>query len=316
MTWPTPADVARAITRIRSLHDGEWGLIDAVACGSRAVPALRALLFERDPSGIYEPRRLAVQALAALGAHDVLVEFLSEARDAPDAVERVGDDAVMNAAARALAGVHEERIFQVLMDVAERRRLPGVIAALGALQRSEAIPHLVDALAEDDARPAAEAGLRAQGAAARSALVVTAARLSPSADNESISSLRRRRSALGLLSEIGIEPQTWPVIRPLMRDKDAKVAILACGICLGWADRAEAGEAVRRLIELLPNVDWMVVQGIENYLVACYDQAQEIIARMLADGMLPGDRSERSRVLDSLLRVRRRAREGCAIRES
>jgi hypothetical protein len=69
-----------AIDKLRSLHDGDRGVIEIAACGRRAIPALRALLFEREPSGLYQPRCQAVKALAALEAYDVLIEYL-KARD-------------------------------------------------------------------------------------------------------------------------------------------------------------------------------------------------------------------------------------------
>jgi hypothetical protein len=40
----------------------------ALVIGSNAIPALRQLLFERDRAGIFQPRRSAIQALAALEA--------------------------------------------------------------------------------------------------------------------------------------------------------------------------------------------------------------------------------------------------------
>ena len=129
-----------AIDKLKSLHDGVRGVIEIVACGRQAVPALRALLFEREPSGLYQPRCLAVRALAVLEAYDVLVEYLNAPRAIADPVERVGEDAVINAAARALAGLHEARIFELLMSLAETRPLPGVVGALGRFGRTRGDP--------------------------------------------------------------------------------------------------------------------------------------------------------------------------------
>lgn len=121
---------ARHPDRTRSVH---------APSATLARQALRALLFEREPSGLYQPRCLAVRALAALEAYDVLVDYLNAApREAADPVERVGEDAVINAAARALAGLHEARIFELLMSLAETRLLPGAIGALGRFGRVEA----------------------------------------------------------------------------------------------------------------------------------------------------------------------------------
>jgi hypothetical protein len=192
-------DLERAIEMLKSLHHGDLGVVETVACGARAIPALRALLFEREPSGLFETRCRAVQALAALNARDVLVEYLAMPHDAPDPVEQLGDDAVLNAAARTIAKFGDEQIFQLLRHLAGRRLLPGVIGGLGEFMRPEAIPTLVDALAEDECRLIAEAALKKFGRRAHQALTRAAAASSP----ESPSRARQRLSALDLLAAMG-----------------------------------------------------------------------------------------------------------------
>jgi hypothetical protein len=255
-----------AIGKLKSLHNGDRGVIEIAVCGRRALPALRALLFEREPSGLYQPRCLAAKALVALKAYDVLIEYLNAPRAIADPIERVGEDAVINAAARALAGLHEARMFEVLMSRAETRLLPGVIGALGRFGKVEAIPYLAEALEEDESRPAAEAALRNFGSSARQTLLVVATQRSPPVGRESESSLRRRRSALQLLTEIGIRPETWPLLRNLTLDQDAKIAVLACKICLAGAMKPEKDAAIRRLIDLLPSVDFALTHEIEQCL--------------------------------------------------
>jgi HEAT repeat protein len=149
---PIPEDVRRAIDKLKLLHAGDLGVDEVAACGKRAIPALHQLLFEREPSGLYQVRRRAVEALVALGAYDVLMDFLRVPRDADDPVERLGDEAVTNAVALALTNMREEHVFQLLLTVAKRRQLAGVIAALGSYRRPEAIPELIEALAADDCR--------------------------------------------------------------------------------------------------------------------------------------------------------------------
>jgi hypothetical protein len=80
MTAAEPQKVERAIAKLKSLQDGDTGVIDAIACGRQAVPALRRILFERERSGLYQTRRRAVEALAGLAASDVLIEFLETDR--------------------------------------------------------------------------------------------------------------------------------------------------------------------------------------------------------------------------------------------
>jgi HEAT repeat protein len=181
-----------------------------------AIPALRALLFQREPSGLYQPRCQAVKALAALEAYDVLIEYLNAPRAIADPVERVGEDAVINAAARALTGLHEARIFELLMSLSETRLLPGVIGALGRFGKVEAIPYLVEALT--------------------------------------------------------------------VQDQDAKIAVLACKISLASAMESEKDAAIRRLISLLPTVDFVLSQELEQCLEVHFDNVEKVIAAVIQAG--------------------------------
>jgi HEAT repeat protein len=234
-----------AIERIRSLHDGDRGVVEAASHGACAIPALRQLLFETDRSGFFETRLRAVEALVLIGAHDVLIEFLESCREIADPVARLGEDAIINAAARALSGVEEPRVFPLLMSLAEKRIRPGIIAALGAFRRVESIPHLVAALAEDESRPSAEAALLDLGEAARDALLATARR-EPFTDCESESRLRQRRSALALLAQIGVPPQAWRRLREIMQDRDPRIRQLACQIRPLESERPERSAASDR----------------------------------------------------------------------
>ena len=198
MTAAMAHELERAMEKLRSLHDGDLGVVEVVACGARAIPALRALLFEREPSGLFETRCRAVQALGALDARDVLIEYLAMPHEAADPVEQLGNDAVLNAVARAVAKYRDEQVFQLLRHLAGRRLLPGVVGGLGSFNRQEAIPYLVDSLAEDECRPIAENALMKFGPRARQALLAIAS--APGASSESPSQTRQRRSALELLA--------------------------------------------------------------------------------------------------------------------
>lgn len=293
----------RALAKLTSLHDSDRGLGEIIACGRRAVPALRELLFARDPSGLFQTRCLAAKALAWLGAHDVLIAFLEASREIADPVERAGEDAVVNAAARALAGLPEPHLFELFVRLLAKGPLPGPIEALGRLGRDEAIPYLVAALAEDESRPSAEAALRSFGVRARQALLVAVAERSPSLDRDSVSRLRQRRSALGLLIEIGIEPGAWPVLRHLMSDVDRKIAVLACEMGLMVAPEREKRAAVFRLISLLADGDIFLAHEIEQILVTHYDRGSDLVAAALG-ALDPFTTNGARRVL---LRVKARA---------
>jgi hypothetical protein len=270
--------VQRAVDRLKTLHDDDRGLLQVILCGRRAIPALRNLLFERDPSGLFQVRCRAVQALSCLGAREVLADFLSSHAEAADPVERMGDDAVVNAAALALVPSHDEETFRLLEGLAKMRLRPGVIKALATFRRCDTIPLLISALKDDDSRRPAEAALKQFGIAARQALLVAAAKTSDDGESR----LRAVRSILGLLISIGIPPGTWPALRHLMQHPDAKVMILACKICHAHAEASETRTAIERLISLLPDVNWMLGEEITDCLVDHHHMARELIGALLA----------------------------------
>jgi hypothetical protein len=304
---PVPDDVKQAMAKLRSLHDGDLGVVAVTACGSRAVPALRALLFDREPSGLFQTRYRAIDALAALRAYDVLFEFLSTPREAADAVERFGDEAVVSAAAMALSRLREERVFQLLLSLAARRPQPGLTAALASFGRTEAIPCLIRALDEDTSRRRAETALRRLGPAVRAPLLEAATQRPASSKPESESDRRRRRAALRLLVEIGVPKKMWPALRPLLDDADHRIVVLACKICFVSAPIRERTKAIRRLIALLPEVEWMLADEIEDCLAARFESAREIIEATIRELGRPGDDdSQGKRRLRALLRIRER----------
>jgi hypothetical protein len=303
-------ELTRALGRLTSLQEGDLGVLDVVACGTRAVPKLRALLFRREVSGLYQPRCRAVEALAALDAHDVLIEFLNTDRDIADPVERAGEDAVINAVARAVCDVRDEAVFRRLLSIAETRWLAGAIDALGSFRRPEALACLTAALGDDLARPAAEDALRQFGRDAMTALVAGATDRTVQACAETESSRRRRRAALALMLEAG-GPAAMPSQRRAqwMHDDDPEIAVLGCGVALRYGDAAEKQTAVRRLVDMLGSVHWRVRHDIEDCLVAHGEDA-----RLVVQGILPtmapseGDRSPAADAQRSLNRVARRLR--------
>lgn len=295
--------IEQAIAILKSFRDGEFGVACAVACGEQAIPALRAALFQREPSGLYQARRRAVEALAALGAHSVLIEFLKADRQISDPIERVGEDAVINAAALALANTSDEHVFELLLRIANRACLTGVIGALGAYRKVEAVPVFIKALEEDASRPTAEAALKRLGELAYSALLRTVHQRLPSREQESESSARRRRSALRLLAEMVIPCEGWPSLRPLMHDLDAKVAALACEIALDLAPVAEWTQAVGCLIALLAHDDWMLQEEIKAALIVRFKRLQGTIECYLNEPRSGKDVATTQQILSVLRRV-------------
>lgn len=289
MIIASPRQLEQAITRLKSLQDGDAGVLDVIACGKQSVPALRQILLEREPSGLYQTRCRAVEALAGLGASDILIEFLQTDRIITDPIERVGEDAVINAAARALPNVQDPRVFALLLRLADHPHLTGVISALGSCGRAEAIPALITALEDDASRFTAEAALRRLGRRTKGALLNAATMQLPVPERESPSSVRRRRSALGLLAEIGVTREGWPILRHLVDDRDAKIATLACEICLKRASTVERSKAVRRLIKLLVHDDWLRRDDSERVLLSHFAVTRGPIAAYLYEAPPPGE---------------------------
>lgn len=269
--------VRRAIGKLKSFYDGDIAVVEVVACGDQAIPPLRTLLFDREPSGLYQVRVLVVDALAKLGAYQVLLDFLSTPRDVTDPVERLGEDAVINAAARALAYHSDQRVFELLLRLAHRPCLTGVIAALSTFRRPEAIPLLVNALSEDASRLTAEAALKGYGTAARSVLIEVVSQRLDAHEHVSESRLRQRRSALKLLADTTVSRRTWQAIRHLMHDEDMRSAVLACEIGLAAGPASEKRDAALHLFRLFPHADWTLRDEIERYFVAHLHAAKDAI---------------------------------------
>lgn len=257
-------ELERATSDLASLTDGDRGVLEIVRIGQPAVPRLRTLLFQREPSGLFQPRCRVVEALAALHARAVLVEFLQADRHIVDPVERAGEEAVINAAARAVQDSMDEALFHRLLLLAETRKLVGPIEAIGRTRRSEAVYCLVHALGDDVARTAAEAALRQLGAVAAPALIEAAGSGVASGDE---SARRSRRAAMRLLNEIDPPPATTEAVRDRWRgDPDIEIAVLGCAMALKQGGTAECEKVVRQLIQLLGVADWRTCRAIEDLL--------------------------------------------------
>jgi hypothetical protein len=299
--------VEQAIATLKSFQNGDFGVARVVDCGDQAIPALRGVLFQREPSGLYQARCRAVDALAALGAHDVLIEFLETKRKIADPIERLGEDAVVNAAALALADRRDKHLFELILRLANRACLAGVIGALGAYGRAEAIPALINALEEDTSRLTAEGALRKLGGLARAALLETVDQRLPLTGRESESSVRRRRSALRILADMEMTRGEWSSLRPLIHDSDARVTVLACKICLDKAPVGEQRDATCRLIGLLAHEDWMLRDEVEITLTAHFSNARDAIDRFLNEARPSEGAGPRQRIESVLRRVIARA---------
>jgi len=94
----------------------------------------------------------------------------------------------------------------------------------------------------------------------------------------------------------------WPALGRLVHDDDAKVATLACAILVKCGPAASRADAVRRLIELLANEDWLLRGEIEHSLVAHLDSARNVIVAYLRDSPSTGKDAANTRRTEAVLR--------------
>lgn len=302
--------IDQLVQGLNSLVDGGLAVIELVACGQPAVEPLRRFLMEGRPSGIYQPRRWAVEALAGLGARDVLLEYLRCERPISDAVAALGEQAVRNAAASALKQWPDDEVREVLTGILKRRPLAGAVATLGELGHTPALPFIVAALEDDLCRESAEAALRNLGQAAVPELICAVLTPLPDRDEERPSSLRRRSSAARLLSEIGVFPEQWRILRPLMGEDDPGILTAAARMAWRIGTRADAEAMVGPLIAAIGRADWYFRGEIGEVLVEFSDVALPAIEREIARRIgQPPEKRVVDNVLRTLLRVGRRTRE-------
>ncbi|MGH9551692.1 MAG: hypothetical protein ACRD3W_20065 [Terriglobales bacterium] len=121
-------------------------------------------------------------------------------------------------------------------------------------------------MGEDDCRILAEASLGDYGAAALPALLQAATSPSPATGRESETSIRKRRSALGLLIEIGLPREWWSLLRHLVSDPELRIAVLACKLSICIAPEDELPRSIRHLTALLENADWRLKNEVEKCL--------------------------------------------------
>lgn len=274
-----PSDIQAALARLRSLHDGDMGVVDTIACGRGAIPELEEILFSREPSGIYETRRHAVEALAGLHALDTLRHFLAIHRNIQDPIERTGEDAVMNAAARALGQSPDIQDLPLLFLLVEERPLAGVIETLGKFRQPGALPYFIDALGDDFLRPSAEGAVLTLGQRAVRPLIHAALDRSPLTGRESSSSITRRRSVLRLLGKLDLRGDDLPpAFFRLIDDEDGWISFLATDLCLPHLTKAQTEHAAKTFLLHLKTADDLLGHEIEDFLVAHYSLiAAEIV---------------------------------------
>lgn len=294
------------IDRLNSLHDGDHAVDLLIMCGREAVEPLRRYLLEGKPSHLYQPRQRAINALAGLGAKDVLIEYLYAPKVIADPLTRFGEEAVVNTAARLLAVWQTDDVFEALLRIACTQTLPGVIDALASFRRPETIPLFIEALKDDFSRTAAENALKMIGAAAKAPLMKVL-RSYCRADMESPSHLLQRRSAINILSNLALTAGDWPDVKILFSDPDPEISTTAARIALQIAGHEQKKNILKKIIRKIPFVNWDVTAEIENCLVGNYDLAKEEIGNQILKIRTQVEKAPpQNSVLKILLNVQRR----------
>lgn len=300
--------IRKLIECLNSLPDGDQAVDLLVGCGREAIEPLRRYLMEGKPSHIYQPRQRAVNALSGLGAKEVLIEYLYAPKDISDPVNRFGEEAVVNTAARLLAVWQSDDVFEVLSRIPYTQTLPGVIEALASFRRPETIPLFIEALKDDFSRAAAEKALKTLGAPVKPALMRILLAPGKADDTESPSNLLQRRSAINILSHLSLTNRDWPTIKILFSDPDPEISTTAARIALQIAGHEQKKNILKRLVGKIPFVNWDINAEIENCLVDNYDLAKkEIWDQILKLRTHEGKKQTPDRVLQILLNVQRRA---------
>jgi hypothetical protein len=306
-------EILRLIACLQSLIEGQSAIDALAACGPRAILPLREFLLYGRVTSVPQPRMWAVEALALLGARDVLIEYLQAPGRAVDAQLQFAEDAVRNTAGRGLRAWRDNQTFEILLDLCRRRNLPGIVETLAGFERAEAIPCLDRALEDDMCRKAAEDGFRKLGAMARNALLLSAVTPLPSIEEEIPSSLCRRRTVLGLLTEIGVELQNWVELRPLLAERDPELLARLARIASSAADTRDRALAAASLVTVLPRLPWFVWKQAEEALAALAPESVPAmdaeLGRRLSNPPLVRAGDE---VLRMLLRLKTTLTGGCA----
>ena len=298
-------EVRRLLACLQSLVDGHSAIEELVACGPAAIPPLREFLLSGRITSVPQPRMWAVEALALLEARDVLIEYLRAPSGGADAQLQFAEDAVKNTAGRRLSAWRDNVTFEILLDLCRKRNLPGVIETVAEFERPEAIPSLDRALEDDMCRTAAEDGLRRLGPAARNALVLSAVTPLPNADEETPSSLCRRRSTLRLLTVGGMERQSWAELRQLLTERDPELVARLAQIASSIANQHDRVSAAAGLVSVLGNLPWFVQKEAEEALLALAPESVPAIdAELFRRSSKPRLTRAQDEVLRTLLRLK------------
>jgi hypothetical protein len=305
-------EIESSLQKLQSIHESERGAVELIAMGNRSVPALRRFLFQGKPSTVFQPRMNAVEALARLGARDVLLEFVKTPIQSTDPAVRFGEEAVLNTAVRELAQWRDVDVATAIMDIIRERTLPGACEAAGRLRLISAAPYLVDALADDVSRPPAMEALRCMLPDVAPLLIEATLKwsLRNRVDDDPISH-RKAQAAVRLLSESDLSLDEVGKFGPLLDAEDPDIVACAARILLKNPDR-HVGRIASAMISALPNASWFVRDEIRDLLTACGPDAigpiEAEIHRRTTGSNGP---ARQDTLLPMVVNLERRIREEC-----
>jgi hypothetical protein len=297
--------IHRLIVKLVSLVGSEETTSQLVPYGDRAVKALKEYLLKGKPGSVYQPRQRAVFALAALGARDVLIEYLRMPQEIADPVVRFAEEAVQSSAARELVRWKDEETFRFLMEFSIKKRLTGALEALSEFQRPESAPVFIAAIEDDYYRPAGEKGLRKLGDAAKPYLIRAA--LTPSIDegDELLRSVQRRQTALSLLVDTHITKEDWQILRVILSDKHPEIVAGIGTLSAQVAPKKDRERAARQIISVYPAADyWWTIMELETCLMRLQPEAAVAIDYALKRDALKNN----SEAMKRLVLIRKKMR--------
>ena len=259
------------IKKLESLYNGEEALKALIDCGEDAIEPLRKFLIEGRPVVTYQPRQLAVRALSALGAKEVLMEYLRLRREILDPAVQLSEEAVKITAARELVKWRDAEVIELMIQLIREHPQPGVIDTLGEFKVEEAIPYFIKALEDGICHRSAEEALRKAGIKAMNALIETAILPISSQTQESSSSKQRRTSALELLGELPLDNKIWNKLKKCLYESEPSIVVATASIAARAGTRKDKNEVAKRLVNLIPSANGFLQTQIAYCLIELYN---------------------------------------------
>ena len=265
---PQDRSIQEAINELDSLSGSESAVEKVVAFGKLAIPHLEHVLLDCPPRTISIPRCRAACALGELGAYSVLSKYFLRYERPADSAVLFAEDAVRSAAAKQLARIRREEVYNVLLDATRQRATSGLVQALGAFRRHESVPLLFQLLEDDLCRVDALAELRKVPNAARPYAILLLRGCTGTPIRGTTFS-RRRHSTLQLLVDFHISEGEWPEIRQYLHDEDLDCVVAAARLGLCVVRDVNRETIVEALIGASARMNWAqemeVIEILDQY---------------------------------------------------